>query len=161
MAMRGINRARANPALALIFTGLVYLLLGASPLALAEGASSAPLAFSRSGGLDNTRFAGPFIVEGEKDPPDEIFTFKNGKFHSASCLEWGFTPAPYWTRRDADGLHFLAELESPEHGTMRYQGVFDGKKLKATALWRKERWYWTLERVYRGDMTKVDTKVGN
>lgn len=156
MARPRISRARGNRAMAPLFAGILCLLLAAGPPALAQGSSSAMSSVPGSNGLDNSRFVGPFFVEGEKDPPDETFTFENGKFHSASCLEWGFTPAPYWTRRDADGLHFLAELESPEHGTMRYQGVFDGKTLKATALWRKERWYWTLEREYRGHLTRVE-----
>lgn len=100
--------------------------------------------------LEGVQFVGPFGAERETDPKMDTFTFKDGKFATGSCLEWGFTPAPYWIRRDADGLHFLAELESPEHGTMRYEGVFDGGKLTVVGYWKKERWYWTTERTYRG-----------
>lgn len=100
--------------------------------------------------LEGVRFTGPFGAEDETDPKEDLFTFENGKFSTASCLEWGFRPAPYWLRRDPDGLHFFAELKSPEHGTMRYEGVFDGKELMVVAFWKKERWYWTVERTYRG-----------
>lgn len=100
--------------------------------------------------LEGRQFAGPFGAEGEAKPQEDTFTFKDGKFATGSCLEWGFVPAPYWVRRDAKGTYFLAELESPEHGTMRYEGVFDGKELKVVGYWKKERWYWTTERTYRG-----------
>lgn len=100
--------------------------------------------------LEGIQFVGPFGAEGEAAPKEDTFTFKDGKFATGSCLEWGFTPAPYWVRRDANGVHFLAELESPEHGTMRYEGVFDGKELTIAGYWKKERWYWTIERTYRG-----------
>lgn len=51
-------------------------------------------------------------------------TFKNGKFSSKICLEYGFAPTPYWVRHDADGLHFLANLRSSENGTIRFEGGF-------------------------------------
>jgi hypothetical protein len=100
--------------------------------------------------FEGVRFIGPFGAEDEKNPKQDTFTFKDGKFATASCLEWGFTPAPYWVRPGPKGLQFLAELKSPEHGTMRYEGVLDGKKLTVVGYWKKERWYWTVERTYRG-----------
>ena len=100
--------------------------------------------------LEGIQFVGPFGTEDEKNPKQDTFTFRDGKFATGSCLEWGFSPAPYWTRSDSQGVHFLAELESPEHGTMRYEGVFDGSELTVVGYWRKERWYWTIERTYRG-----------
>jgi hypothetical protein len=100
--------------------------------------------------LEGIRFVGPFGAEDEADPKQDGFTFKDGKFATDSCLEWGFTPAPYWVRQAPDGLHFLAELESPDHGTMRYEGVYNGRELTVVGYWKKERWYWTIERTYRG-----------
>jgi hypothetical protein len=32
---------------------------------------------------------------------------------------------------------------------MRFEGLFDGKELLATAVWKKERWYWTIEQKFR------------
>lgn len=99
--------------------------------------------------LDNRRFVGPMSVSGESTPTQDIFLFKDGTFVSENCLRWGFSPTPYWLRRDADGLHFMAHLESPEHGSMHYEGTFDGRVIKGTAMWKKERWYWTIEREYQ------------
>lgn len=118
--------------------------------AIAQDASSAAATTIIDNRLESIQFVGPFGAEGEREPKGDTFTFKDGKFATGSCLEWGFTPAPYWVRRDASGIHFLAELESPEHGTMRYEGIFDGEELTVVGYWRKERWYWTTERTYRG-----------
>jgi hypothetical protein len=96
-------------------------------------------------GLQDTQFIGPFGVEDEANPSDDVWTFKDGKLSSQTCLEYGFAAAPYWVRRDADGLHFRAELRSPANGTIQIEGVFDGRELRAHALWTKERWYWTIE----------------
>jgi hypothetical protein len=100
------------------------------------------------GVLEKQRFVGTMKAEGDDTPDKDVFIFSDGTFKSKGCLEWGFSPAPYWVRRDANGIHFLSELTSPEHGTIRYEGVFDGKKLRGIAAWKKERWYWTLERDY-------------
>lgn len=149
MPLRSIGRSCLRSAAAVLCAAFLCQLALGAPSALAEaGAPEAPMAPSHTA-LDGTRFAGPHGVEGDPNPDDDVFTFKDGKFSSASCLEWGFTPAPYWVRRDAKGLHFLAELVSPDHGTLRYEGVFDGRELRGTAQWRKERWYWTIERTYR------------
>ncbi len=146
--MRFLFRARLSVAtrrsLVLVFGLLCAVQAAAPPPAHAQEAAALPAP------LDGLRFVGPFGAEGERDPKQDTFTFKDGKFATASCLEWGFTPAPFWTRRDAKGLHFLAELKSPDHGTMRYQGTFDGKRLTVTGFWKKERWYWTVERTYHG-----------
>lgn len=99
-------------------------------------------------GLHGMQFAGPLAVKDETNPPKDVLSFKNGRFSSKACHRYGFMAAPYWVRRDVDGLHFLVVLKSPENGSMRFEGAYDGKKLQATALWTKERWYWTIERKF-------------
>jgi hypothetical protein len=139
-----------RPVLAVVCIGLFLNFVAYDPVATAQDKASARPAQAIENSLEGARFVGPFGAEGEVNPEEDAFTFKDGKFSTASCLEWGFTPAPYWVRRDGNGLHFLAELKSPEHGTMRYEGVFDGKELTVVGYWKKERWYWTIERTYRG-----------
>ena len=95
--------------------------------------------------LQGMRFVGPLKAGGTTNLGEDLLIFKDGKFSSRLCLQYGFAPAPYWVRRDAQGLHFEAELQSPEQGSMKFEGIFDGKAMSATALWRKERWYWTIE----------------
>ena len=92
-------------------------------------------------GLEGARFVGSIGVKDQKDADDEVLTFKDGAFSSAVCLKYGYPPAPYWVRRDADGLHFLATLVNPDNGTIRFEGIFDGKEMRAIAVWTKGRWY--------------------
>ena len=127
---------------------VVHFFLGAEFLAGTASANQAKTIDVTT--LDDKKFVGPFGAEDEQNPRQDSFNFKAGKFSTESCLEWGFAPAPYWVRRDSQGIHFLAELKSPEHGTMRYEGIFDGKNLTVVGYWKKERWYWTIERTYRG-----------
>jgi len=91
------------------------------------------------------QFVGPLRIGGDVVPPDDVLSFKDGKFSSKTCRGFGFAPAPYWVRRDADGLHFRAELKSPGHGKIQFKGTFNGERLIAAAVWKKERWYWTLK----------------
>jgi hypothetical protein len=99
--------------------------------------------------LEGMQFVGPLVVGDQTDPSEDVLTFEDGQFSSQTCLEYGFAPAPYWVRSDDDGLHFRAELQNPQHGTIRFEGVFDGEEMLATALWTKERWYWTVEQDFR------------
>lgn len=152
LVMFSTARVRRSPALivAVIGIGLFLRVFGPGSTAVADNSSPKLPASVIENSLEGVRFVGPFGAEGEKAPKLDAFTFEDGNFSTASCLEWGFVPASYWLRRDADGLHFLAELKSPEHGTMRYEGVFDGRELTVVGYWKKERWYWTIERTYRG-----------
>ncbi len=128
--------------------GLVSALLLCAFTAAAEDPSQAA-AKTTIESIGNKRFVGPMGVVGDPNPTEDVFIFKDGTFVSNSCLEWGFSPATYWVQKRADGLHFLAELTSPDHGKMRYQGVYDGSQIKGNVMWKKERWYWTIEREYR------------
>ena len=144
-------QARRSPASVFAVFGIGLVLQIVTPgTAVAGDASAVPQAPVIENSLEGLRFIGPFGAEEEADPKEDAFAFKDGKFSTASCLEWGFAPAPYWLRHTPSGLQFLAELQSPEHGTMRYEGVFDGKELTVVGYWKKERWYWTVERTYRG-----------
>jgi hypothetical protein len=118
---------------------------GPSPVAIGQETSSKPALPELTHGLQGLRFIGPLAAGSNKKLGKEVLTFKDGKFSSQLCLKLGFAPAPYWVRRDAQGLHFEAELRSPERGTMKFVGVFDGEAMSATALWTKKRWYWTIE----------------
>lgn len=149
MTMHFFTRFQAKSVLLILGAVFACLVLVYRPSATAQDASATPRAGASASFLESRRFVGKMGVESETRPEDDVFTFKDGTFSAKSCAEWGFAPAPYWVRRDSDGrLHFLSTLKSPEHGVMHYEGVYDGKQMKATAKWTKERWYWTTERKY-------------
>lgn len=108
-------------------------------------------------GLENRRFVGTWTYEWNNETVDGVFIFQDGKFISQGCLEWGYEPAPYYVRRDDDGVRFFARLPNAEHRTMKFRGVFDGERLRADVHWKKERWYWTLEQSYRFTGKPVDS----
>lgn len=129
----------------LLCVALCWGFAGPSPVAIGQETSSKRELPELRHGLQGLRFIGSLAVGSNKKLGKEVLTFKDGKFSSQLCLKLGFAPAPYWVRRDAQGLHFEAELRSPERGTMKFVGVFDGEAMSATALWTKKRWYWTIE----------------
>lgn len=141
MTLRGLS----IPKRLMVVGLLIATALGTGLIAQAAARSSPELVH----GLRNLSFIGPLGVEQEQNPADDVFSFDGEQFSSKTCAEWGFLPAPYWLRRDANGLHFRAELRSPEHGVMRFEGVFDGNELTATAVWSKSRWYWTIEQRFQ------------
>ena len=118
---------------------------GLGPMAIGQEAAGRPALPELRQGLQGMRFVGSLGVADDANTREEVMSFEDGMFSSEICRGYGFPPAPYWVRRDAEGLHFRAELHNPENGTIRFEGVFDGDEMTATGLWTKERWYWTLE----------------
>lgn len=106
--------------------------------------------------LDGMEFRGPVGMKGKPRRREDSFIFQDGRFISENCKAEGFLPDIYWVRQDGDTIHFLAELRSPEHGTMVYRGRIHGDELDARFVWTKKRWYWNIEREYwfKGKLTK-------
>lgn len=98
------------------------------------------------GPLDGMRFVGSFGPEGEPADREDTLYFANGRFWSKNCVPCGFSPGRYWVRYTEDGIHFKGELKSPESGRFFYAGVVQDERLTVTINWRKERWYWTIDR---------------
>lgn len=98
------------------------------------------------GALDGMRFVGSFGPKGEPADSEDILYFADGKFWSKNCVPCGFAPSPYWVRHTEDGIRFKGELESPKSGRFIYSGVVRDERVKVAINWRKERWYWTIDR---------------
>ena len=115
---------------------LLCLLLAAS-----FGVTSV-LAQETTGLLDGKVFVGDVGDRGNSaDDKDEV-SFKNGRFHSVGCDEWGFGDAPYSSKRDGDTIRFQAITVSPTDGKIEWEGVVKGDTLEATYVWTKERRFW-------------------
>jgi hypothetical protein len=99
--------------------------------------------------LDGQRFIGEFVPSGQPSGRPDEFVFMDGNFHSRECLEWGFTPGPYWVRIEGGRVHFLARLTSEENGVMTYEGSVAGAEMDARIEWIRPRWYWTMRRDFR------------
>jgi len=126
-----------------------------------NGAGGQNDAAAAHGPLDGMRFVGDFGPKGEAADREDTLYFADGKFWSKNCVPCGFSPGPYWVRYTEDGIHFKGELRSPESGRFFYSGVVQDGRLEVSINWRKERWYWTIDRDFRfeGELVPV-TPVG-
>lgn len=141
---------------AAIYSGL----MGSGTVAVAQGAAIQSNSPALIHVLEGMRFVGPLAVDGEANPSDDALSFQDEKFTSQTCLKYGFAPALYWVRKSSEGLHFRADLQSPENGTIRFEGVFDGSQLRAVGHWTKKRWYWTVEQEikFEGQPSALDRR---
>jgi hypothetical protein len=98
--------------------------------------------------LDGKKFSGPTGEKGKKVHHEDVLTFRDGKFTSSECFQYGFKGGPYTTTIEGDTIHFQAETISPTHGKMMWQGTLKGDSLDVTYNWTKERWFWTTYREY-------------
>jgi hypothetical protein len=65
---------------------------------------------------------------------DEVF-FKDGKFISNGCIEWGFSGGDYTTTADGENVHFVADTYSAKYGRIIWTGTVKGNHLDATYIW--------------------------
>jgi hypothetical protein len=98
------------------------------------------------GPLDGMSFVGTLGPEGKPGDRDDVIHFADGQFLSEGCVPCGFSPGPYWVRFEDEAIHFRGELSSAENGTFSYSGVVQGDRLSVSLNWRKERWYWSIDR---------------
>jgi hypothetical protein len=151
----GSERRDARPGLGLFVSHLCFLVVVLSVLAGSAAQAMDPPK-SRGGAypgtgihiLDGRTFRGAYGPLGKPARREDLFIFSDGRFVSKNCQEYGFTAGPYWVREVGGAVHFRAELTSPEHGVMIYEGRTQGDKLKAKFTWTKERWYWTIQREF-------------
>lgn len=128
---------------ALTMAVLMSLLLASVRLGLSDDrAKSSP----PHGPLDGMHFVGDFGPEGEPADLTDVLYFAEGQFWSENCVPCGFSPGVYWVRFSEDGIHFRGELESAERGRFLYSGVVRDGRLTAHINWRKDRWYWSIDR---------------
>lgn len=101
-----------------------------------------------NGPLDGMSFEGIFrALDGSSESNDTIH-FQKGRFWSGICIVCGFRPGAYWSRRVGDTIEFQGTLESAERGRFTYQGSIADGKIRIGINWRRERWYWTVDRDY-------------
>jgi hypothetical protein len=96
------------------------------------------LAAAQQGALDGKTFAGEMGEKGkEKGDKDEL-VFKDGKFTSVACQEYGFGDAPYTSTASGETTTFEADTVSAKEGKMHWSGTVKGDELTGTVVWTKE-----------------------
>ncbi|MDX1555640.1 MAG: hypothetical protein R3212_06410 [Xanthomonadales bacterium] len=134
--------------LALAGIPLTLFLLAQWPARSNEGPELA-VPVSSQGALDGLSFKGKLGPSDRAPDKADVLYFKNGQFWSKICVPCGFPPGPYRARRTDEGIEFEGILESPDRGRFLYTGLVKDGKLVARINWRKERWYWTIDKDFR------------
>jgi len=93
---------------------------------------------AEAGSLDGKTYKGEMGEKGKTNGNEETIEFKDGRFHSASCDEYGFTAAPYTSETKGDLTRFSSVTISQKEGKMNWTGIVKGDMLEATATWNKE-----------------------
>lgn len=78
-----------------------------------------------------------FVADaGEKgkdaDEKGDIITFKDGKFHSSSCDQYGYGKGNYKSAAQGDAITFEAETTSDKDGRLAWKGVVRGDTIEGT-----------------------------
>ena len=78
-----------------------------------------------------------FVADaGEKgkdaDEKGDIITFKDGKFHSSSCDQYGYGKGNYKSAAEGDAITFEAETTSDKDGRLAWKGVVRGDTIEGT-----------------------------
>ena len=104
--------------------------------ALALAALVPTLAAAES--LDGRRFEGVFLERGKTSGDADTLIFKDGRFHSIACDQYGYGDAPYKTVAAGDTVRFEAETVSPKYGKLFWNGAIRGNKLEATVMMERK-----------------------
>ena len=69
---------------------------------------------------------------------DDELIFKDGKFFSTDCEQYGFTPAIYESKSKGDVIKFESTLTSEKEGKAEWEGKVKGDSIEGTFIWSKE-----------------------
>lgn len=82
--------------------------------------------------LDGRNFEGVVLERGKTSGDADTLIFKDGRFRSTACDQYGYADGPYTASVSGDAIAFEAETESPKYGKLLWKGVVRGHKLDGT-----------------------------
>ena len=82
--------------------------------------------------LDGRNFEGVVLKRGETSGDADTLIFRDGRFRSTACDQYGYGDGPYTTSISGDAVLFEAQTESPNSGTLLWKGVVQSEKLDGT-----------------------------
>lgn len=71
-----------------------------------------------------------------KDAHDkgDIITFKDGKFHSATCDQYGYNKGDYKAVTQGDATTFEVETQSEKYGRLQWKGTVRSNQIEGTFI---------------------------
>jgi hypothetical protein len=79
--------------------------------------------------LDDRTFEGVVIERGKTSGDADTIIFKDGRFRSTACDQYGYGDGAYTASQSGESIAFEAQTESPQYGKLLWKGVVTGKKL--------------------------------
>ena len=110
----------------------LLLLFAASILTI----SSNPNYAVADGSLDGKSFSITYKDKGETK--EDVITFNEGEFFSIDCEQYGFSAAPYETKKRSSNIIFKSTLLSETEGKVQWSGIIDGDHVLGKFGWSKE-----------------------
>ncbi len=85
--------------------------------------------------LDGKVFVADIGYKG-KDAHDkgDTITFQAGKFHSATCDQYGYNKGDYKTTTQGDATTFETETQSEKYGRLQWKGTVRGSQIEGTFI---------------------------
>ena len=99
------------------------------PLCMAVAAE--PALASRAA-LDGRNFDGIVLECGKTSGDADTLIFKDGRFRSTACDQYGYGDGPYTATWSGETVVFEAETESPKYGKLLWKGMVRGPRLDGT-----------------------------
>ena len=90
-----------------------------------------PASASRAA-LDGRSFDGIVLECGKTSGDADTLIFKDGRFRSTACDQYGYGDGPYSATPSGEAVVFEAETESPKYGKLLWKGVVRGPRLDGT-----------------------------
>jgi hypothetical protein len=98
-------------------------------------------ALAQAAVLDGKVFVADAGLKGkEADEKGDVITFKDGKFHSSACDQWGYGKGAYRTTAASDGMSFEAETTSEKDGRLVWKGTVRGDAIEGTFVHYRKGW---------------------
>jgi hypothetical protein len=107
--------------------------------ALLASTSASSWAQAPAGALEGKTFDVVLTEEGKESGDKDQLIFKDQKFESVGCRQYGFGPVAY-TTESADGgaTAFQATTSSATEGTIEWRGTAEGDRVEGHMLWKKQ-----------------------
>jgi len=133
------------------------LLLESAPSSMAG--ESMEKANPGQGSLDGKTFTVDTGDMGKSASDKDVLVFKDGKFHSTGCDQYGFGDGAYMATVKGDTVTFESETTSPTKGKMNWRGTVQGDKIEVSYVWTDSaHWYKPnpkpLEKWGKGELKK-------
>lgn len=107
------------------------------------GASAPPRVAAETDALNGKAFVADAGLKGKSvDEKGDVITFRDGKFHSSMCDQWGFGTGDYKAIAAAEAISFETETFSEKDGRLAWKGIVKGDTIEGQFThYRKARWY--------------------